>query len=121
MIAATLDCECSRAPTGFIPQADYLQTACLMQNVYLSILACRVRLLSLAAQRFIATALHDAMQIQAKRQKQPSAQLKGAGHELKDKRLTLTIEDLAQALQEVCSLPQGSPLPCVRLCLRAQQ
>ena len=62
---------------------------------------CRVRLLSLAAQRFIATALNDAMQIQAKRQKQPSAQLKDAGHDIKDKRPTLTIEDLAQALQEV--------------------
>ncbi|CAL5224758.1 g7495 [Coccomyxa viridis] len=59
-----------------------------------------VRLLSLAAQRFIATALNDAMQIQAKRQKQPSAQLKDAGHDIKDKRPTLTIEDLAQALQE---------------------
>ena len=62
---------------------------------------CRVRLMSLAAQRFIATALNDAMQIQAKRQKQPSAQLKDAGHDIKDKRPTLTIEDLAQALQEV--------------------
>lgn len=64
---------------------------------------CRVRLMSLAAQRFIATALNDAMQIQAKRQKQPSAQLKDAGHDIKDKRPTLTTEDLAQALQEVCS------------------
>ena len=63
---------------------------------------CRVKLLSLAAQRFMATALNDAMQIQAKRQKQPSAQLKDAGHDIKDKRPTLTIEDLAQALQEVC-------------------
>ncbi|CAK0787889.1 hypothetical protein CVIRNUC_011111 [Coccomyxa viridis] len=59
-----------------------------------------VRLLSLASQRFIATALHDAMQIQARRLKQPAAQLKGAGHDIKDKRSTLTIEDLAQALQE---------------------
>ena len=63
--------------------------------------ACRVRLISLAAQRFIATALHDAMQIQAKRQKQPSAQLKDTGHDMRDKRPTLTLEDLAQALQEV--------------------
>ena len=63
--------------------------------------ACRVRLLSLASQRFIATALHDAMQVQARRTKQPAAQLKGAGHDIKDKRPTLTVEDLAQALQEV--------------------
>ncbi len=73
------------------------------------VLTCRVRLLSLAAQRFIATALHDAMQIQAKRQKQPSAQLKGAGHDIKDKRPTLTIEDLAQALQEACPCFRASP------------
>ena len=71
--------------------------------------ACRVRLLSLASQRFIATALHDAMQIQARRLKQPAAQLKGAGHDIKDKRSTLTLEDLAQALQEVDIITQVSP------------
>ncbi len=76
-------------------------------------MTCRVRLLSLAAQRFIATALHDAMQIQAKRQKQPSAQLKGAGHDVKDKRSTLTLEDLAQALQEV-SLQTALSLVCLK-------
>ena len=69
----------------------------------------RVRLLSLASQRFVATALHDAMQIQARRLKQPAAQLKGAGHDIKDKRSTLTIEDLAQALQEVDIIPRGPP------------
>ena len=79
------------------------------------IMTCRVRLLSLAAQRFIATALHDAMQIQAKRQKQPSAQLKGAGHDVKDKRPTLTLEDLAQALQEV-SFCTALPLICLKSC-----
>ena len=72
-----------------------------------------MRLLSLASQRFISTALHDAMQIQARRLKQPAAQLKGAGHDLKDKRSTLTIEDLAQALQEVDVITQGPP-SCVQ-------
>ena len=64
-------------------------------NVY------RVRLVSLAAQKFIAGALHDAAQVRARRLKQAPARLKEAGWEPKDKRATLLTEDLAQALAEV--------------------
>jgi hypothetical protein len=62
-----------------------------------------VRLISLAAQRFVAATLHDAMQVYARRQKQTPARLKEAGYDLKDKRPVLLTEDLAEALAEVRS------------------
>ena len=62
---------------------------------------CRTRLVSLAAQKFIAGAIHDAMQVHARRQKQPPARLKEAGYDVKDKRPVLLTEDLAEALLEV--------------------
>jgi hypothetical protein len=59
----------------------------------------RVRLVSLAAQKFVAEAAHDARQAHARRQKQPAARLKEAGYTARDKRPVLTSEDLAEALQ----------------------
>lgn len=60
----------------------------------------RVRLVSLAAQKFVAEAAHDAKQAHARRQKQPVARLKEAGYTARDKRPVLTSEDLAEALQQ---------------------
>lgn len=65
------------------------------------LLLCSVRLMTLAAQRFIAGTLHDAMQVYARRQKQAPARLKDAGYDIKDKRPVLLTEDLAEALAEV--------------------
>ena len=65
--------------------------------------------MSLAAQKFIAGAIHDAMQVHARRQKQPPARLKEAGYDVKDKRPALLTEDLAEALLEVHSA-HGQPL-----------
>jgi len=59
----------------------------------------RVRLVSLAAQKFVAEAAHDARQAHARRQKQPAARLKETGYTARDKRPVLTSEDLAEALQ----------------------
>ncbi len=65
---------------------------------------CRVRLVSLAAQRFVASALHDAKQVYSRRQKQTPARLKEAGYDVKDRRPVLLTEDLAEAMLEVCTL-----------------
>lgn len=64
----------------------------------------RVRLVSLAAQRFVASALHDAKQVYSRRQKQTPARLKEAGYDVKDRRPVLLTEDLAEAMLEVCTL-----------------
>ncbi len=65
---------------------------------------CRLRLVSLAAQRFVASALHDAKQVYSRRQKQTPARLKEAGYDIKDKRPVLLAEDLAEAMSEVIVL-----------------
>ncbi|EIE18848.1 hypothetical protein COCSUDRAFT_68050 [Coccomyxa subellipsoidea C-169] len=59
-----------------------------------------VRLVSLAAQRFVASALHDAKQVYSRRQKQTPARLKEAGYDVKDRRPVLLTEDLAEAMLE---------------------
>ena len=56
--------------------------------------------MSLAAQKFVAEAAHDAKQAHARRQKQPAARLKEAGYALRNKQPVLTSEDLAEALQQ---------------------
>ena len=63
-----------------------------------------MRLVSLAAQRFVASALHDAKQVYSRRQKQAPARLKEAGYDVKDRRPVLLTEDLAEAMLEVRSL-----------------
>lgn len=65
---------------------------------------CRLRLVSLAAQRFVASALHDAKQVYSRRQKQTPARLKEAGYDIKDRRPVLLTEDLAEAMLEVIGL-----------------
>lgn len=61
----------------------------------------RVRLVSLAAQSFLAGVTHDALQV-AKRRKQASAwRQKELGYNARDQRLVLTSEDVAEALKEV--------------------
>ena len=61
----------------------------------------RVRLVSLAAQGFLAGVTHDALQVH-KRRKQASAwRQKELGYNAKDQRLVLAAEDVAEALKEV--------------------
>lgn len=64
--------------------------------------ACRsVRLVSLAAQRFVAQVLEEAMQAHKHRQLAPAAKLKEQGWDPRDKRELLQAEDLVKALEEV--------------------
>lgn len=64
--------------------------------------SCRTRLVSLAAQNFTASIINDALQLQKQKLKTPQKVLKEQGYNLKDKRLVLTMAEVAQALQEVC-------------------
>jgi transcription initiation factor TFIID subunit 10 len=60
-----------------------------------------VRLVSLAAQNFLAGVINDTLQVQ-KRRKQASAwRQKELGYNAKDQRLVLTTEDVAEALKEL--------------------
>ena len=62
----------------------------------------RLRLVSLAAQKFLANVSHESLQIYKQRRRQTQARLKEQG--LKDQKVVLTMEDTAVALQEVRSL-----------------
>lgn len=60
-----------------------------------------VRLVSLAAQRFIASLLDEAINVHKRRKLAPASQLKADGHNVRDKRAVLTTEELVEALKEV--------------------
>ena len=62
----------------------------------------RLRLVSLAAQKFLANVSHESLQIYKQRRRQTQARLKEQG--LKDQKVVLTMEDTAVTLQEVRSL-----------------
>ncbi|KAL4853032.1 Transcription initiation factor TFIID subunit 10 [Chlorella vulgaris] len=59
-----------------------------------------VRMISLAAQRFVAQVLEEAYNTHKLRQMAPAAKLKEAGFDPKDKRELLTVEDLQKAMEE---------------------
>ncbi|KFM26282.1 Transcription initiation factor TFIID subunit 10 [Auxenochlorella protothecoides] len=59
-----------------------------------------VRLVSLAAQRFIASLLDEAINVHKRRKLAPASQLKADGHNVRDKRAVLTTEELVEALKE---------------------
>ncbi|KAK9829963.1 hypothetical protein WJX72_008918 [[Myrmecia] bisecta] len=59
-----------------------------------------VRLVSLAAQKFLRDVTHDALQIRKRRLSAPAQRLKEQGMNPKDDRAVLTIDDLSDALQE---------------------
>lgn len=59
----------------------------------------RLRLISLAAQKFVANVSHESLQINKQRRRQTQVRLKEQG--LKDQKIVLTLEDTAAALQEV--------------------
>lgn len=60
---------------------------------------CRMRLISLAAQKFVANVSDDSLGIYKQRRHSTLARLKEQG--LKDQKTVLTLEDTAVALQEV--------------------
>jgi hypothetical protein len=60
----------------------------------------RTRLVSVAAQRFVAGVLDEALNVHKRRKMGPVAHLKAEGFDARDKRLVLTTEDLAEALRE---------------------
>lgn len=60
-----------------------------------------MRLVSLAAQRFVAQVLEEARQAHKHRQLAPAAKLKEQGWDPRDKRELLQTEDLVKALEEV--------------------
>jgi hypothetical protein len=55
----------------------------------------------MAAQKFLANAANDTMQVQKRRKQAPAARLKEQGFDPKDQRRILTTEDLAGVLSEV--------------------
>lgn len=59
-----------------------------------------VRLVSVAAQRFIALATNDALQVCKRRRLAPAKELRERGFDPRDKRLILAMEDLAAALED---------------------
>lgn len=59
-----------------------------------------VRLISIAAQRFLAQVLEEAHSVHKLRQMAPAVKLKEAGYDPKDRRELLTAEDLVKALEE---------------------
>lgn len=61
----------------------------------------RLRLVSLATQRFLASILDEAINIHKRRRLAPAAQLRADGHDPRDKRVVLSTEELAEALKEV--------------------
>lgn len=77
-------------------------------QVHLVLLWCRVRLVSLVAQKFIAAAIDDALQIHKRKKMAPVSRLKEQGYTAADKhRLVLETEDLAEALLQArfCRTP----------------
>lgn len=64
----------------------------------------RLRLVALAAQRFIASVLDEAINIHKRRRLAPAAQLRADGHDPRDKRVVLSTEELTEALKEVRSV-----------------
>ena len=64
---------------------------------------CRVRLVSLAAQKFVAEVTHDALQLWKQQRQAPQQKLREQGIDPKDRRPVLSMEHVANALQEVAS------------------
>ena len=64
---------------------------------------CRVRLVSLAAQKFVAEVTHDALQLWKQQRQAPQQKLREQGIDPKDRRPVLSMEYVANALQEVAS------------------
>lgn len=75
-----------------------------------AVLTCRLRLVSLAAQRFVAQVLEEASNVHQMRKMAPPAKLKEAGYDPKDKRDLLTVEDLVKAMEEVGRAAGGAAL-----------
>lgn len=59
-----------------------------------------VRLVSVAAQRFVALATNDALQVCKRRRLASAKELRERGFDPRDKKLALTMEDLAVALED---------------------
>eukprot|EP00963_Diacronema_lutheri_P011857 scaffold1499_cov318-Pavlova_lutheri.AAC.6 len=59
-----------------------------------------VRLVSVAAQRFVALATNDALQVCKRRKLASAKELRERGFDPRDKKLALTMEDLAVALED---------------------
>ncbi len=60
-----------------------------------------LRLVSLAAQKFLAGVLDEAVNVHKRRKLAPAQHLKAEGYNVKDKRVVLITEDLSEALKEV--------------------
>lgn len=57
--------------------------------------------MSLAAQNFTASIIHDSLELQKQKRTAPQQRLKDQGYNVKDKRLVLSMGEVAEALQEV--------------------
>jgi hypothetical protein len=66
------------------------------------------RLVSVAAQKFVAGIAEEAHWYAEQRQQATTKSKVEAGYDVRDKRKVLTTEDLAAAMKEVCTLPS----PC---------
>lgn len=64
-------------------------------------LYCRLRLVSVAAQHFVAAVLDEAINLGKRRRMAPAQHLRNEGHNPRDRRQILSSEDLGEALQEV--------------------
>ncbi|KAL3150525.1 hypothetical protein ABBQ32_000342 [Trebouxia sp. C0010 RCD-2024] len=60
----------------------------------------RTRLVSIAAQKFVASIIQDSLELQKQKRTAPQQRLKEQGYNIKDKRLILSPVELAEALQE---------------------
>ncbi|KAL3137887.1 hypothetical protein ABBQ38_005139 [Trebouxia sp. C0009 RCD-2024] len=58
------------------------------------------RLVSIAAQKFVASIIQDSLELQKQKRTAPQQQLKEQGYNIKDKRLILSPVEIAEALQE---------------------
>lgn len=58
------------------------------------------RLVSLAAQKFVAGIANDALELQKQKRTAPQQKLKDQGYNIKDKRHVLSMLEVAEALQE---------------------
>lgn len=67
-------------------------------------LNCRTRLVSLASQSFIASIVHDSLELQKQARTAPQQKLKDQGYNIKDKRFVLSMVDVSEALQQVLTL-----------------
>lgn len=65
---------------------------------------CRVRLVSLAAQRFVASVLDEAVNVHKRKKQAPVQHRKAEGYNVKDSRCVLSTEDLAEALKDVSGM-----------------